>query len=221
MTLTDHTRRRRHRQGRTALTLVLIAALSTTAVTACGGDDGDTSPTTEAVDLNAAPTDVHWSSITGGIKVPSADEGPSERLDHGAVAGFDHSPVGAGLAAMNQPTRAAVAPEGSWSEAAAEGIAFGPGRDLYLNSRVGVEATGKTNKEFIPTLDGWKITDYSDDVATVAVYASYSDGSMSATTYQMVWTADDWKVELPEDGQGSMKAVDNYPDDMVKVSSNG
>ena len=201
------------------LTLCLGLVVSTTLATACGSDDGQSDQSASAPDLSAQPTNVRWKTISGGIKVPAADEGPADNLSHGAVAGFDHSPVGAGLAAMNQPTRAAVAPESDWAEAAAQGIAYGPGRDIYLASRAAVKATGKTNTEFVPTLVGWRITDYSDTAATVEVYATYKDESKSVNTYQMVWTADDWKVKLPDDGQGSVRAVKDFPTDMVEVTA--
>lgn len=217
--MTRTTTSRRHRPvTRLRAGLMAVTAGLAVTLTACGGGDDQSADQTEPVDIHAAPTDVHWSTV-GGIKVPTADQGPSDKGEHGSVSGFDHTPVGAGLAAMNQPTRAAVAPEGDWSEAAAAGIAPGPGRDIYLNNRAGVKATGKTADEFTPTMQGWRITDYAADAADVEVYSSYSDDSKSVTTYRMVWSADDWKVELPADGQGSVKSVDDYPDDMVKVSS--
>lgn len=78
----------------------------------------------------------------------------------------------------------------------------------------------------MPTLAGWVVTDYLDEdgspassneqgrSASVEVYARYPDESISKTTYQVVRSGGDWKVQLP----GQVEAVDELADNLVEVS---
>lgn len=203
---------------RTGGVLAGVLACSLAALVACSSDDTDTTEQQDSgPDLTAAPENVSWTAIgtDTGVKVPKADEGPESVGTYGEASGFDQSPVGAGLAAMNGPLRVSFAPEDQWQNAVSAALAPGEARDELLTNRASVEATGEVDDEFVPTLQGWTIADdYTDEAATVDVYASYSDESLAKTTYELVWLADDWKIQLP----GDVTSVDDLPDDLVEVA---
>lgn len=201
-----------HRRGLGVLASVLAASAL---LVGCGSDDDNDTDT--APDLTAPPTNVTWSSLSAdqGIYVPVADEGPNSVGTYGDASEFDHSPVGAGMAAMNGPLRVSQAPEQGWQDAIKAAIAPGEARDELLTNRAPLEKVdGEVNEEFVPTLRGWTIDDYADDEATVTVFSSYKDDSLGSTTYTLKWLAEDWMVELP----GEVKAVDALPSEMVEVS---
>lgn len=207
MTTTTHRRRLGVLAGALSATMLMVA---------CGSDDA--ADTEAAPDLTAPPTNVTWSSLSNDadVMVPVADEGPKSIGTYKDASEFEHSPVGAGLAAMNGPLRVAYAPENGWQDAVKAAIAPSEARDDLLTSRAAVESTGEVEEEFIPTLRGWTIDDYAEDEssATVTVYSGYSDDSLGSTTYDLRWLGEDWKVDLP----GDVSSVDELPGDMVEVS---
>jgi hypothetical protein len=201
-----------HRRGFGVLASVLAASAL---LVGCGSDDDNDTDT--APDLTASPTNVTWSSLSAdqGIYVPVAAEGPHSVGTYADASEFDHSPVGAGLAAMNGPLRVSQAPEQGWQDAIKAAIAPGEARDELLTNRAPLKKVdGEVNEEFIPTLQGWTIDDYADDEATVTVFSSYKDDSLGSTTYTLKWLAEDWKIELP----GEVKSIDALPSEMVEVS---
>ncbi|MGO1664878.1 MAG: hypothetical protein ACTHYO_14315 [Micrococcaceae bacterium] len=207
MTTTTHRRRLGVLAGALSATMLMVA---------CGSDDA--ADTEAAPDLTAPPTNVTWSSLSNeaDVMVPVAGEGPKNIGTYKDASEFEHSPVGAGLAAMNGPLRVAYAPEIGWQDAVKAAIAPSEARDELLTNRAAVESTGEVEEEFIPTLRGWTIDDYAEDesAATVTVYSSYSDDSLASTTYDLRWLGEDWKVDLP----GDVSSVDELPGDMVEVS---
>lgn len=207
---------RHHGAGRVRLAAVLLAA--GLAATGCSGDSDDSDKTDDPTgpDLSAEPTNVTWSTVgnSGEVKVPTADEGPESVGTYGEATGFDQSPVGAGLAAVNGPLRVSFAPDTQWEHAVEASIAPGESRDELLTNRAALETTGEVDDEFVPAIAGWRVTDYTDQDATVEVFSSYSDESLSRTTYELVWLDGDWKIQLP----GDVASVDELPDDLVEVA---
>lgn len=238
---------RRRGTSRAVVTSIVVTLAVSSSLVACGSnEDNDSAETQETVNLAATPDNVTWSTLhaqgssssssagsaaggSGGdvsVKVPSADQGPEQVGTYGEASGFDFSPVGAGLAALNAPLRVAFAPEDHWDAAVAAGIAPGQGRDELLTNRAALSSTGGVDADLVPTLAGWVVTDYLDEdgspassneqgrSASVEVYARYPDESISKTTYQVVRSGGDWKVQLP----GEVEAVDELADNLVEVS---
>lgn len=197
---------------RSALAGVMVAAL---ALGACGSDE----PEEEKIDLTAPPQGVSWTPMKG-VRLPVSEvHGPEESGIGGSVGarGYERSPQGAGLAAVNQPVRALAADDRTWGDVAFLSFAPGPGRDVFSVNRAQVSISG-FDAASAPTIEGWKILDYSPDFAHVAVFSSYPDASLAKTTYRVVWLDGDWRVELPADGQGDVESIAELPGSMVEVS---
>lgn len=181
----------------------------------CGGGDGATAKT----DLAAAPTNVRWEPYQG-VQLPNADQGPSE-FDTGAALGFARKPAGAALAAAVHTVRVSVAPDNQWARIVSLEVVPDKARDDFATSRVQLSITGPGNPQYRPRLRGYRVTQYTDDLACVDVYTSYSDNSLAANHVKVAWTNNDWRLRLP-DGSSTRKPVDSIgelPHDMVKLEA--
>lgn len=190
--------------------MVLAVALG---ATACSSDDEAPQTTQEAeqpqepqVDRNAAP-DARWQSV-GGIQVPTAEQGPRETDP--IRYGYDASPQGAVLAAINGQAQLGVAGDDTWDEVSRMTLAPGEGRDHWAQARSLVSVQGAVAADQAPVFKGFKVTDFSDDAAVVVLAVDYPGAELAAYPVQLERIADDWKLVLPgQNSDISEQPIDN------------
>lgn len=209
-----HTHRRK-------VAFAAAAAMLVTLVAGCGSDEqSEPGPAPEAaapaVDPAAAPAQVRWQQFQG-ISLPiSQADGPKQSSVE--ATGFAHSGQGAVLAAINTSVRIAVAPDAQWAQIVKASVAPGAGRDAFMVNRAQVKiAGGQTQDEFLPTVRGYTLSDYSPERATFEVITQYPDGSWLSTTESVIWRDGDWKLVVPDpNGQGTpAKSISGPPEGMT------
>ncbi|MBF6348637.1 hypothetical protein IU448_06330 [Nocardia flavorosea] len=185
-----------------------------TGAVGCGDGDATAPP-----DLSAPPTNVRWQPFQG-VPLPHTDQGPTVETD-GAATGFDHSPTGAGVAAMVHAVRLSVADDSQWSNIAAREVVPGPAKDEWAVNRVQVSISGPADPVYAPRLLGYRITEYTDRRAAVDVYSEYSDSSKAVNHTTVEWFADDWRLRLPdpESTARPIEPVGEIPSDAVRVEA--
>jgi len=204
-----------------------VAALGVLAIVfgfafACSPDADDPASAGEGVDLTAPPAEVTWSPYKG-IELPvSAVSGPTGQ-DSGAPTGYEHSPQGAALAAIQTTVRISVADDATWPDLVRVAVAPGPGRDAFSVNRVQLSVQGEADAETKPTIRGYRIADYAEDKATVEVVASYPDDSIAETSVSVIRRDDDWKVVLPDPADTERPAstveLAELPPDLVALEA--
>ncbi|MFE6921167.1 hypothetical protein ACFVAV_08995 [Nocardia sp. NPDC057663] len=191
-----------------AVGIALLAA-----AVGCGsGDDA-------GADLSAAPTGVCWQDYQG-IALPQSDQGPTT-VAQGAATGFEHSPRGAGLAALTHTIRLSVAPDNQWATVVNQELVPGPARDEWAINRVQLSITGPAAPEYAPRLLGYKITEYRDEQSRVDVYTEYSDRSRAVNHTTVSWYGGDWRLQLPDPQSTDrpVDAIDELPIDIVTLEA--
>ncbi|APE35776.1 hypothetical protein BOX37_19525 [Nocardia mangyaensis] len=190
-----------------AVGIALLAA-----AVGCGGE-------ATGLDLSAAPTGVRWQDYQG-IALPHADQGPSTVAD-GAATGFEHSPRGAGLAALTHTIRLSVAPDTQWATVVNQELVPGPARDEWAINRVQLSITGPAAAEYAPKLLGYKITEYGEQQSRVDVYTEYSDNSRAVNHTTVSWYGGDWRLQLPDpqSTERPVDAIDELPTDIVALEA--
>ncbi|GGN69363.1 hypothetical protein [Nocardia rhizosphaerihabitans] len=191
-----------------AVGIALLAA-----AVGCGSGD-DVGP-----DLSAAPTGVRWQDYQG-IALPQSDQGPAT-VTQGAATGFEHSPRGAGLAALTHTIRLSVAPDNQWATVVNQELVPGPARDEWAINRVQLSITGPAAPEYAPRLLGYKITEYRDEQSRVDVYTEYSDRSRAVNHTTVSWYGGDWRLQLPDPQSTDrpVDAIDELPTDIVTLEA--
>ena len=180
---------------------VLVAALLAVvlAVAGCGGGDSgkDTSPQPTPDRLDAPPTNLTWTSFNG-MSIPQADQGP-RTPDQLAPRGFEQSPPGAALAAINATIRMSVATDTQWPQIVRTLLAPGPTRDAFIASRIQLSTTDPVPAGQAPRVLGWQVTEFTPQQTNVDVFTQLPDQSLTVNHTTVVWTGfADWGLLLPE-----------------------
>lgn len=191
-----------------------IGAALLIAAVGCGNGDGRTGP-----DLSAPPTGVRWQPFQG-VPLPQTDQGPKSVAD-GAATGFEHSPRGAGVAAINHAVRLAVAADSQWAKVAAQEVVPGAAKDEWAVNRIQLSITGPASPDYAPRVLGYKVTGYTDQRSTVDVQTQYSDSSKAVNHTTVEWFGQDWRLLLPDPGATArpIDPIDVIPDDIVKLEA--
>ncbi|CAM3318433.1 Lipoprotein [Williamsia muralis] len=196
----DRSHLRGHRGGRAPLTVLVAALLAVVlAVAGCGGGDSgkDTSPQPTPVRLDAPPTNLTWTSFNG-MSIPQADQGP-RTPDQLAPRGFEQSPPGAALAAINATIRMSVATDTQWPQIVRTLLAPGPTRDAFIASRIQLSTTDPVPAGQAPRVLGWQVTEFTPQQTNVDVFTQLPDQSLTVNHTTVVWTGfADWGLLLPE-----------------------
>ncbi|MGN2642255.1 hypothetical protein ACTD5D_40030 [Nocardia takedensis] len=182
----------RRRSMMAAMATASIAVL----VSGCGedpaGQGGDVD--VRVVDTAAVPGHPRWESYRG-VFVPFTAAGPT--MSHPiAPVGYERSPQGAVVAAMQAQARLALAPDDAWSQVAARLAARGPGLDAYALNRMFVSVVAAADPAHVAQFAGFRVAEWTAEATTVWLATRLPDGSLSAQPTRMVWRGD-WKVELP------------------------
>ena len=165
----------------------------------CGGGDGgeDTSAQPTPVRLDAPPTNLTWTSFNG-MSIPQADQGP-RTPDQLAPRGFEQSPPGAALAAINATIRMSVATDTQWPQIVRTLLAPGPTRDAFIASRIQLSTTDPVPAGQAPRVLGWQVTEFTPQQTNVDVFTQLPDQSLTVNHTTVVWTGfADWGLLLPE-----------------------
>lgn len=160
---------------------------------ACSSDD-EQQAAQEQVDVNAVPANTTWDSVHG-LHLPAGDDGPKQTKP--VRFGYEHTPQGAVLAAINGQGQMAVVGDKDWPELSRMALAPGQGRDQWAQQRALVSVSGSLKADQAPSFRGFKVSDYSQDNAIVTLAVDYPEAGLAAYPVQMTWLSDDWRVVLP------------------------
>lgn len=188
------------------LTVALIAV-------SCGGAGaGDDHA---SVSITAVPEITRWIDLAG-IEIPVGTvDGPGNG-EWEPFNGFSHSPQGAALAAITQSVQLATASDRTWTTILPGVAAPNEGRDLYAANRALVTIDG-TDPNMVPEIVGYTFDEYSDTAATVNIVQRFSDDSLAASSTQVVWIDDDWRLNLPSETAATITALDALPPELVNL----
>ena len=189
----------------------IVAVALATAGCGGAGQPGD-QPTAS---LTAAPEIASWSSVKGGWVPIGKNDGPKGGSGE-PFTGFTRTPQGAALAAITQSVQLATASDTDWPKILGSVAAPGETRDVYAANRALVSISG-LDPEAVPEIVGYTITDYSDDAANVDVVQRFPDNSLAPSHSRVVWTGEDWHLELPTEDATSITALDEMPSDLVNL----
>ncbi|MFI9508584.1 hypothetical protein [Nocardia sp. NPDC052566] len=190
--------------------------LAAAVVTACGRDDPEpTPPAPTTVNLTAAPTGVRWQRFQG-VNLPVTDQGP-HHTDGPAATGYDHTPAGAAIAAIQATIRMSVATDTQWAQIGHRMLASGAGRDAWATARAQISITTPA-ADGAPTVLGYQITHYTDTAVDIAIYSALSDSSRTRNNTHVVWQADDWRLQLTaEPATNRVEAITDLPAGVVAL----
>lgn len=222
--LSDNNESSWRRPAAVGASIVVVLALILAVAYACSSDDEPGAATEAAaeVDLAAPPEQVTWSPYKGIALPVSAVSGPSGQ-ESGAPTGYEQSPQGAALAAIQTTVRISVADDAVWPDLVRVAVAPGAGRDAFSVNRVQVSIQGDADPETKPAIRGYRVAEYAPDTAVVEVVTSYPDESIAQTAVDVIYRDDDWKVVLPDpaesDRSAPTTALTALPDDMVALEA--
>lgn|GEM_PF-6818220 len=153
------------------------------------------------------------------MSIPAADQGPHSTTDPVIPHGFDRSPTGAALAAINATIRMSVATDQQWPQVVRTLIAPGPARDAFITNRIQLSTTDPVPAGQAPVVLGWSVTNYSDERANVDVYTRFPDQSMAVNHTTVVWTGfNDWGLLLPDGTHdAAVQSISSLPPAAVRI----
>lgn len=156
------------------------------------------SPVQETAVLpTAPPPDVTW-ELFQGVALPSSPTAGPRRVDGPVHAGYEHSPTGALLAAVQIPYRMLITPDDGWRPVVDQQLVANSGREIYRANRSKV--TDDRPASGYAQLAGFRFITYDPAVAVIGVVNRSSNGVLQAGTRTLRWLDGDWKVELGPDG---------------------
>lgn len=184
-------------------TVVTLGTVITLGVTACGlSDTPPTVVTSAPPDLKQVPADIRWEAWQG-VNLPYArQDGPTKMSE--AALGYSHTPQGAALAAIHHTVRISIAPDSAWAKIAAQSLMPGPGKDAWVIARAQISVTQPPSPAVAPRVTAYKITSYTPDRTDLLVYSTYSDNSITSNKSTVIWSSNDWRLQLPDP---ALKAV--------------
>lgn len=179
-------------------------APASSAPTADAGGVGCTAPPS---DDRKVPSDLRWAAVDGVTWPVSDSTGPTKTTD-GFPACFEHSPVGAALAAV---TFLYSQIEHSPLDSSMFYLADSVGKDVVLEQVQGNPASElkESLEENGVTMVGFQIEEYDDDRAAVRLVLRFpgSATGQRGLPFPMVWVDGDWKVK-PLDTGSTGQATD-------------
>lgn len=177
----------------------LVAASALVFTASCSSAD-DEQPQADAPqwDLSAAPTQARWSNLNG-LQVPSAKEGPEDTKP--VRHGYNESPQGAVLAAINGQAQLAVTGDSAWPDVSRQVLAPGKGRDQWAQGRALASIKGSVPADQAAKFKGFKVKDFDKERTTVVLAVEYPKVGLVATPVQLTWLSNDWRIVLPPQDQ--------------------
>ncbi|WP_280335704.1 hypothetical protein [Nocardia wallacei] len=207
----------KHSRPQTAVALVAAWLVGAAILAGCGGHSR-TRPAivpVETADVHASPTNLS-TTVFQGMALPVADQGPHHR-DGPAATGFDHTPVGAALAAIHATVRMSVADDGQWTLVGQQMLAPGPGRDAWALARAQLSITAPAAAP-VPKVLGYQVTRYTSEQAVTAIYTLQPDTSLTRNTATVAWQHGDWKLLVPDPPRGpAVASLPVLPSDLIAL----
>lgn len=194
-----------------------------TAAAAPGTDSGDGAGCERTSSSREVPGDLRWTA-SKGVTWPVSDTVGPTRVVEGFPVCFEHSPIGAALAATSM-LYAMV--DHSAESTSAFWATDSPGKAKYVETGRELDATGKN-----PIVDGlaaqggtvagFRIDDYTGDTALVRVVFKVpgSQRGYTGIAAQMVWTDGDWRYRANDLGGGALP-VDLFADEFTGWGRDG
>ncbi|KXO95787.1 hypothetical protein AXK56_16375 [Tsukamurella pulmonis] len=169
-----------------------------------------------ALDLAAPPTNVRWVTFQG-MQIPEANEGP-HNASAVAPTGYDRSPAGAALAAINATVRMSVADRDQWPDVSRLNLAPGPGRERFAVNRVQVSMDRPVAPGDAERVIGYRVRAFNEAGANVDIFTEAPDTSKLVTFTQVAWTHNqDWGLVVASaaDHDNRKVAITTTPADAV------
>lgn len=176
-------------------TVALLATLTGVTLTGCS-NNGD-------VDLTALPKELSWSSYQGQPVPVSKVDGPLH-TDGVPSWGYTPTPQGAVLAAINNQTRIALAPDNVWPVTLRGLTAPGRGRDEYATFRTLQSISGPIAAKDARTFLGFQVKNWKWNkakkmpISCAVLVAQKQNGKMFSYPVAMAWLNGEWRVVLYE-----------------------
>lgn len=172
------------------------AALALTLVIAgCGSENESAAPVLHsAPDTTSAPDQTQWAPVAGILSPVESTDGPRETEP--VLSGYEHTPQGAVVAAINGQVAMATTDDATWPEVSQFLLAPGEGRDQWAQGRalMSIQAGAVVNNP--ASFEGFRITSYEEETAQVVLATEYPEVGLTAYPVQLVWQGD-WKIVLP------------------------
>lgn len=173
---------------------------------ACSGSDQ--ADQAAPVQLDEQPRQLQWVSFQG-VEVPVAEQGPHSRTEP-APTGYDQSPVGAALAAIQATIRMSVANDTQFPKVSSTLLAPGEGRDWFIANRLRVSTTDPIASKDAPHVLAYQVTSFKKDSATVDIFTRYPDQSVTVNHTTVAWQAGgDWGLVVPVPSKMTGAAVES------------
>ncbi|WP_067690802.1 hypothetical protein [Nocardia jejuensis] len=198
---------------------LLAALLLAATLSACGATNSAvTTPTTAPVDPTRPPENLRWEPYQGVSLPIGAQDGPKQLAT--IASGYSHTPQGAALAAINSSTRMSLAPDDTWPTAASQSLMPGPGKDAWVMARAQISITAPAAAATAPHITAYKVVNYTPATTDLVVYATYSDNSITASAQTVTWSADDWRLVLPNPASKlqTIHSIPAIPPDAVNLN---
>lgn len=181
--------------------------VAVTVVTGCSSADDDNQDTEQTQPDTTSAPEADWYNYAG-IQVPRGKQGP-HTVDP-VRYGYDHSPQGAVLAAINTQAQMALADEDTYPDVSRHSLAPSAGRDQWVQGRSLAEVHGDLDAATAPTFTGFRIDNYNDTDALVVLAADYPEVGMMAYPVQLSWISGDWRVvPAPQDAGIAPVGIDS------------
>lgn len=184
----------------TAPTTSVVAAPTSVAVAtpAQGGSTG----------LTEAPAGTRWELYQGVVLPYSPTAGPKTVDGLGVASGYTHDAAGALFASLQIDTRRFLAPDDLSRNVVDTQIVAGEGRDAWIAYRTTINiAPNSVPSTQLAQVAGFKVSNYTDTVATISVARKGTSGGLQAADFTVTWVDGDWKLVLLPSGSSATSYV--------------
>ncbi|WP_327097012.1 hypothetical protein OIE68_45335 [Nocardia vinacea] len=196
--------------------LACIGPIAAAGLLACGTETTSESTGTQSTPAVAEPTGLRWQPFQG-VDLPVAEQGP-HHIEGAVASGYERSPAGAALAAVQATVRMSIATDSQWPTVGQRMLAPGPGRDGWATARAQISITAAITSS-APKVLGYLISHYSLDATDVDIYSIHPDNSVTCNHTHVLWQTEDWRLQLPDDPTAApVTTVATSPADMVALA---
>jgi hypothetical protein len=141
---------------------------------------------------------VAW-TVFHGIAEPASREHGPRRSEADVDRCYARTPTGALIAAWQIATRFVLADD--WRRVVELQVMPGAGRDAYVAQRARVRTDTARAAGGYGQLAAFAIASYTPQVATVQLVSRFAaTGHLQVNTVTVVWSGDDWRLQLQPDG---------------------
>ncbi|WP_433678336.1 hypothetical protein [Nocardia sp. CA-119907] len=196
--------------------LAFTGPIAVAGLIACGSENPSESDATPSTGAVAVPTGLRWQSFQG-VDLPVAEQGP-HHIEGAVATGYDRSPAGAALAAIQSTVRMSISTDSQWPMVGQRMLAPGPGRDAWATARAQISITAPITSG-PPKVLGYLISRYTLDATDVDIYTVHPDNSLTRNNTHVLWRSEDWRLQLPDNSTtATVTAVALAPADMVALT---